>query len=225
MFRKPLMISLISILIMIAISTYVWLNLPDMEHYPLHWNAAGEADRFGSRNQVLINLAIFPLTGVIMTAFFLALPKIEPLRDNLLASLKAYNLVWISIMIFNIGLTYLIARTYIAPDGAALAVSPRVIVISISVLFIAIGNVMGKVRQNFFFGIRTPWTLSSELSWEKTHRIGGRLFVLVGLISIVAAISKPAIALHVFTALMIAMVIVLCAYSYLVWKADPDKRK
>lgn len=225
MFRKPLIISLICLVITIGMSTYVWLDLPDMHQYPVHWGPDGQPDAYGSKNAVLLNLAIFPIIAAFMTGLFWFLPKIEPLRENLLASHKAYSVTWILVSVFNIGLTYLIARSYLIKDGAALAVSPRLIVISMSILFIGIGNVMGKVRQNFFFGIRTPWTLSSELSWEKTHRIGGRLFVLTGLVSILVAIIKPNIAIRTFTVLMIAMVIALCVYSYIVWKNDPNKRK
>ena len=62
----------------------------------------------------------------------------------------------------------------------------RVMLIVLGVLMILIGNYIPKAKSNFFYGIKTPWTLSSEVSWRKTHRLGGKLFVLSGLISIVS---------------------------------------
>ena len=80
-------------------------------------------------------------------------------------------------------------------------------------------------RSIFFFGIRTPWTLTSESSWEKTHRLGGWGFVLTGVVSIVAALLTPDIAIWIFTGVMMVMVLFLCVYSYVIWKNDPDKRQ
>lgn len=225
MFRTPLIISATCILISLAISLYVWMNLPVMDHYPIHWNAKGEADGFGSKAAVAVTLLIFPLTTLFMTALFWALPKIEPLRNNLLASHKAYNATWIATMLFMVGLSILIALSYLTDNGAALAASPQIMVISMAILFIVIGNYLGKVRQNFMFGIRTPWTLTSEASWEKTHRLGAWGFVLTGLISIVAALVAPHIAIWIFTAVMMVMVLFLCVYSYVIWKNDPHKRQ
>jgi uncharacterized membrane protein len=87
------------------------------------------------------------------------------------------------------------------------------------------GNVLTTVRSNYMFGVRTPWTLSSELSWDKTHRLVGRLFVVAG-IGVFAA-SLLGQLLLVFWLLMGSVVVVLVvgfAYSYLVWRDDPDRR-
>ena len=94
----------------------------------------------------------------------------------------------------------------------------------LSVLFIFIGNVLGKVRQNFMLGIRTPWTLSSELSWEKTHRIGGRLMVLIGVMGLFLFFVFPKIAFPFVIIALLGIVVHCCIYSYNVWKNDPNKR-
>lgn len=225
MHRKPLIISFICLAICIGLAVYTAINLPEMDRYPLHWGADGQADRFGTRHEVLVSLALFPGMAFLMTLLFWFMPRIEPLRENLIESARAYNLVWILVMLFSVGLTGLISASYLTPGGAKLAVSPKLIVISLSVLFIGIGNVLGKVRQNFMFGIRTPWTLSSELSWEKTHRIGGRLFVCIGILSILTAIVASDMAQIVFTMSILGLVAVLFIYSYFIWKADPNKRQ
>jgi len=94
----------------------------------------------------------------------------------------------------------------------------------LSVLLIFIGNVLGKVRQNFMLGIRTPWTLSSEMSWEKTHRMGGRLFVLSGILGILLTIFLPKVAFPFILVAIFGIVLFSITYSYLIWKDDPNKR-
>jgi immunity protein, SdpI family len=93
----------------------------------------------------------------------------------------------------------------------------------VGVLFIVLGNFLGKIRPNWFVGIRTPWTLSSQLSWDKTHRLAGWLFVLMGILFFpVAAIQTTwsLITMLVIDAVCVAWLIV---YSYLVYRNDPHR--
>ncbi len=92
-------------------------------------------------------------------------------------------------------------------------------------VIIVTGNYLGKIRSNYFAGFRTPWTLSSELSWNKTHRLGGKLLFLLGVVLIAGSI----IVIGEFWAyfLLVASLlwtVVLVAYSYFIWKSDPDRR-
>ena len=82
---------------------------------------------------------------------------------------------------------------------------------------------MGKIRPNWFVGIRTPWTLSSELSWTKTHRLGGRLFVLVGIAPLASGFVGSTRGLLFGLAVVTGCVLWLLLYSYLVWRTDPEK--
>jgi len=159
-----------------------------------------------------------------MTALFYLMPKIEPLRQNLEDSRRAYHTVWMLTLGFLVIVGAFIAWAYMSPDEAKMRTSPRVVVIGISLLFIGVGNVMGKVRQNFMFGIRTPWTLSSELSWEKTHRLGARGFVAAGFASGLTAIILPRQAFLIMMLSVLAVVLFSLVYSYRVWKSDPNKR-
>ena len=94
---NPLIFSLLCIIALTGLSLSIWLNLPELEHYPIHWNAAGEADSFGSRKAVLFNLMIMPVTLIFNLGLFYILPKIEPLRQNLEDSRTAYILSLIHI--------------------------------------------------------------------------------------------------------------------------------
>lgn len=93
---------------------------------------------------------------------------------------------------------------------------------AIAVGLIILGNYMGKVRSNFFFGIRTPWTLSSDLSWNRTHRLGGKLLVLAGLVLLPLAIliDDPRLNAIIGGAIVTVVALVLVVYSYVVWRHD-----
>jgi uncharacterized membrane protein len=93
----------------------------------------------------------------------------------------------------------------------------------VGVLFVVLGNLMGKVRPNWFVGIRTPWTLSSKLSWTRTHRLGGWLFVLMGLALVGSGLAGSPAFLALAFALVVGCVLFLCVYSYFVWRGDPEK--
>ena len=113
----------------------------------------------------------------------------------------------------------------LAAVGSPLDVN-LVLSVATGLLFIVIGNVLGKVRSNFMFGVRTPWTLSSDLSWNKTHRLVGRLFVLLGLATIVVGVVGGTTAFVVVLLGGIGVVLVVAfVYSYQVWKSDPAKLK
>ena len=88
---------------------------------------------------------------------------------------------------------------------------------------VALGAVMGKIRPNFFFGIRTPWTLTSKRAWTRTHRLGGFVFIAVGLVGIVAGLLVPPAALIVDVGGILLGSAALAVYSWRVWLADPDR--
>ena len=100
----------------------------------------------------------------------------------------------------------------------------RFVIAGCGVLFFVKGNYLPKTRQNWFLGIRTPWTLSSEYAWEKTHRLAGRLFMIGGVICVIGAFMVDGIWL---VAMMLATILpaalISVAYSYFVWRSAPDK--
>lgn len=225
MSRKPIIFSLLCILGLVGFSLMTWLTLPELERYPIHWNSQGEADGFASRNAVFGVLMIIPVTQIFITAVFWFIPTIEPLRQNFEQSRPAYNLIWVVTMAFVTAAGLMIALMY--HDGGRISTEAPLkwVAGGLSLLFLFIGNVLGKVRQNFMLGIRTPWTLSSELSWEKTHRMGGRLFVLSGAIGILLAIFLPKLAFPLVITAILGAVLFSFVYSYLIWKGDPNKRR
>ena len=222
---KPLTFSIVCILVLTGFSLLTWITLPELERYPVHWNAKGIADDFAGRNAVLGVLMIMPVTLIFLTVLLHFIPKVEPLRQNFEDSRKAYHTIWIALTAFLTIIGILICLPYKTQDGNSGTLVIRAVGIGMSLLFIGIGNVLGTVRQNFMLGIRTPWSLSSELSWEKTHRLGGKLFVLSGVIGIIASALFPLKGLIAAVIAILASSLICAVYSYMVWKDDPHKRR
>jgi uncharacterized membrane protein len=83
-----------------------------------------------------------------------------------------------------------------------------------------IGNLLPRARPNWFIGIRTPWTLSSDRVWEKTHRVGGRAFVAGGLAILIAALVAPQWAHYVLVAVVVVCSLGAVLYSYIAWRRE-----
>jgi uncharacterized membrane protein len=96
----------------------------------------------------------------------------------------------------------------------------RVLPVALALMFAVFGNYMGKVRQNFFIGIRTPWTLSSERVWTRTHRLAGRLFVVVGAATLLVALVAPTAATAVVGFGVISAAVIAFVYSSFAFKQE-----
>ncbi len=213
--RTPLMISSILILAMFLMGGYAWMQLPADQQIPVHWNAAGEADRYGGKFEGLL---LLPLISVGVVALLAVIPRIDPKRINIERSGKAYGMVMIGTMFF---MTLIYITTTLTTLGYNLSLN-RILPVGMGVMFMIIGNYMGKVRQNYMFGIRTPWTIASELSWNKTHRVGGWMFFGFGLaLTLFGLLSSSATWVVPFIAMVALLVAILMGYSYFVWRNDP----
>ncbi len=146
---------------MFASAAWAWSRVPDQ--IPVHWNAAGEVDGYGGR---FMGLLLIPLVTLGMHLLFMVLPAIDPCRTNYEGFAKVYAIFRGAIIAFT-GAVY--AATTLVALGHRVDMG-RIITVSLGLLFIVLGSYLGKVRPNWFVGIRTPWTLSSRLSWRR--RIG-----------------------------------------------------
>lgn len=149
--------------------------LPDQ--IPTHWNIKGEIDDYGSKNFTALG---FPLIILGLYLLLTYLPLIDPRKENYVKFATTYNLIkWIIVLFMLVlyGLMLAVAMGY--PVKVDLVVRAGV-----SLLLIFLGNYLGKVRPNYFVGIRTPWTLADEEVWLKTHRFGAKVFVLTGVLGI-----------------------------------------
>ena len=204
----------ISLLIVAAgfiVSAVVYPRLP--ETIPTHWDFSGHPNGWSSRFWGAWLIPIF-LLG--MWALVRILPRIDPRGSNYAKFGGAFEAIIDTIMLFMLALHIVALR---AALGYRMQMQ-RILPIGVGVVLIVIGNLLPRARPNWFVGIRTPWTLSSDRVWEKTHRFGGRVFVAGGLIITIASllwVQEAHMVLFVVMALVASSVMI---YSYLEWKRE-----
>ena len=196
-------------------SAAVYSDLPD--RVPSHWNLSGEVDGWMSREW---GAFIMPLILVGLMAMFHLLPKIDPRGSNYDKFKGTYETVIITSMIFTLGVHLVMLAAALGKDVSMSRLMPA----GIGLLLVVLGNLMPRTRSNWFVGIRTPWTLSSDRVWERTHRFGGRLFVATGVIIMLAAVFVPSFSHAVMVTGAVCVSVLVLAYSYVTWRNDPEAR-
>jgi uncharacterized membrane protein len=186
-------------------SLWAWQYLP--ERVPIHWNISGEVDKYGSRNWRIV-VGFLPL---LIWGLMAWIPRIDPRRESFLKHAKAYGIFTLMIILT---LSVISVITLLAALGYGVDV-PKSMAWMIGLLLLVMGNYMGQIRPNFFVGIRTPWTLSSDETWRKTHRFGRIVFVVMGLLTILAGFLKPQWAFAVVIASVVGGTGLTVVYSYL----------
>lgn len=168
----------IAALFVIVASAAFLLALPSLPpRVPVHWNAMGQVDRLASP-WTLFAAGPGAMAGIM--ALFALLPLLSPRRFEV----ESFGQTYLAIMLIAVGLvgyTFLVALQ--AGRHGSIDV-PRALVGGLCVMSILLGNLLGKVRRNFYVGIRTPWTLASERVWYATHRMGARWIVATGAIGL-----------------------------------------
>lgn len=208
-------IPLLLIVAAVAVSIFYYPQLP--EKMATHWNARGEANGFSSR---LWGAWLMPLIMALIWLILRAIPHIDPRKANYEKFSGMYDALVILILAFMLLMHVVVLM---AASGTRVQME-RVMMPAVGVFIAVMGFLIPKAHPNWFVGIRTPWTLTSDLSWERTHKIGGTLFVILGILMIVSAFIAPQIAIWLLVAAALAITIFLFAYSYQVWKTDPLKR-
>ncbi len=199
------------ILVALGLSAALYSRLPDP--MPVHWGVSGEPDRFGSRFQ---GAFLMPIIMVALFALMQWLPSVDPRAKNIAKFRDSYDLIIGGLLAF---MTIL----HIVALGSALGwnVNPTSIVLaSLGALFVLLGNQLPRARSNFIFGIRTPWTLSSDAVWTRVHRVGGYAMVAGGLVTIAAAFLPPATGLAVALPSLLLSAFVPAIYSYVLWARE-----
>ena len=206
------------IVVMLALAAWgIWRVGPDAS-VPLHWDAAGNPNGYGP---AWMSFLLTPAIALGLVALFAVIPRIEPRRANLERSGSAYRTVALALMVLMLGVHVMVVLAGVGVDV------PVALVIGggVGLLFVVLGNVLTTVRSNFMFGVRTPWTLSSELAWDRTHRLVGRMFVVAGLLMVLASlIGSTTLVVALIIGFTVAVLVVAVGYSYRVWRDDPDRR-
>lgn len=200
-------------LLSFGITLLVYPNLPSQ--VPLHWNTAGEVDSYGTK-MVSLLMGALPVGLYFMMVY---LPRIDPKRENYAKHQGAYWMMQSAIILLFIALHWV---TIAIAMGYDLNVS-RLVTIGIGVLFMIIGNYMTQLRHNYFVGIKTPWTLANEEVWRKTHRVGGVVFVLTGILMGISTFLPKVLRGPLLVFIIFALVGGLFGYSYLIYRKIVQK--
>ncbi len=198
------------ILISFLISIYFYPRMP--EKIASHWNAQGQVNGYTSKFWGLF-LIPFLLSGLAL--FFIAIPRIDPLKANIEKFRKYYDGFIILFFIFM-----LLIQFQVIFWNVGVKISPNIVLpIGAGLLFFYAGILCENAKRNWFIGIRTPWTLSSDRIWEKTHKIGGKLLKLAGIISLNGIfLQKYAIFFIIVPAILVSVYTII--YSYFEYQRD-----
>ena len=212
--KKTEFIPVILILLSIIASFYFYSNFPNQ--VPTHWNYKGEVDAYSSK---AFGAFFFPLINIVLYLMFLVIPYIDPRKDRYKDFKKVYH-VFKGIFIAFMSLIYF----YASLAGLGYPVSINTVVpAAVGLLFIVIGNYMSKIKTNWFLGIRTPWTLSNEEVWNKTHRLGGKVFITMGVVMILGIFMPGETYWKIFPIMIIVLVFVPVVYSYFLYRKVEKK--
>lgn len=196
-------------LLCLGVGVWAYPKMPD--RVPTHWNFRGEVDGYSSRSFAVF---FFPALTLAMYALFLYLPHLDPRKASYKQFEGVYHLIMTAIIMFMNGI-YLI----IIMAGLGYVLNVGVLVrLAVSLMFVVIGDQLGRVKPNWFVGIKTPWTLSDEENWRRTHRFGAKTMVLGGVLSLVTLpFSGPAAAVLYFVLIM-GGVLAPALYSYVLFR-------
>jgi len=201
-------ILIVIVLISFITTIFVYNDLP--EEIPRQWGIDGEVNSYWGKEAVFFT-ALLPLILYLLMKF---LPKIDPKKESYKKHKKAYNMTIFTVIIFLIVIHWISIYVSLGHD-----INMQLLVnLGVGILFIVIGNYMGQIRHNYFFGIRNPWTLASEEVWKKTHRASSYVFVVLGILFIVSGFITGEIAIWLTIGGALVLVFFTTVYSYLVFR-------
>lgn len=195
----------------VLLTAFCYPSLP--EQIPMHWNIDGSVT-YNSKGQ------IFLMCGMAVFFAFMVdvLPKIDPRRKNYRKFDAYYDSFCVIMQIFMLAMNGIILLESFRPGTVSV---PMVTMTGVGILFLFIGNILPKIKSNFYMGIKTPWALSSDEVWRKTHRLGGKCFFLAGLFMLISAFlpSRKSVYLGTFLCVMTACILP-GIMSYIWWKRE-----
>ena len=198
-------------LVALAVTWYVWDQLPP--RMATHWDAFGHVNGYSSR---AFGGFLAPVLIVGLTLLFQVLPALDPRNANYPKFADTYWAIANAVVLF-VGIVHLMVLAYGLGYPVAMT---RVLPLGLGVLFIVLGNVLPRVEPNWFVGIRTPWTLSSDTVWRKTHRTGGWTFFLGGCALVVEGVIPLGSLWPAMIVTMAAVVLIPVVQSYVLWKGE-----
>lgn len=202
--KLSLSISIILILIGLFAGLFLSAQLPDP--MPSHWNAAGQVDGYMPK---VFGVWMMPVITFLLVLLLAFIPSLDPLKANVETFRSSYNLfllVFVGFMLY-VHLLVLFASLGWQFNMVTLMMP------AMGLLFIMIGYMMQNTKRNYFIGIRTPWTLSSDYVWDETHKLGAKTFMLAGVVVFFSSFFGVIGVFLMLVALLLGTLIPI-AYSY-----------
>jgi len=210
--KTTLIISLALILIAVIAGGIFWNQLPDQ--MASHWNANDQVD--GTMPKFW-GVFLMPIITAAMLILFLVLPGMDPLKANIAQFRETFNVFIVLIIAFML---YVHGLTLAWSLGFNNFKMSTAMLPFMGVLFIAIGFLMRKAKRNFFIGIRTPWTLSSDTVWDKTHQLGASLFMASGVLAMIGGLFGGMTAFWFLFVPVISTTVIVMVYSYILYRRE-----
>ncbi len=210
--RLTLFLGIVLILLAVVFSAAVYSHLPD--RMASHWGLNDEVNGTMSR---FWGAFLMPIIGAAMLGLFLLIPNIDPLKANIATFRPIFNGFIVAILAF---LLYVHVLTILWNLGYQSFRMSTVLLPGLGLIFIFAGLMMRQAKRNFFIGIRTPWTLSSDRVWDRTHRVGGVLFILCGLFALVGIFLPGVMAFLLLIIPLLAVTLFLMVYSYWLYQEE-----
>ena len=195
------------VVVAFAVPSFLYPSMP--EQVPSHWSIEGVADGFTPKpwGPFISTCAVLAIALV-----YVAIPRLSPKGFQIESFRSSYDAMMLTLAaamcVVSVSVAFASAG-YDMPVG-------RIVGVSVGLAIAVLGNLMGKVRKNFFVGIRTPWTLADDEVWLRTHRVAGVLFTCAGLLMACTAFTHVFVMVGIFAVLAAAIVPVL--YSYVCYR-------
>ena len=213
--KKTTPVIVAALLAQFALAAYFYPAMPDA--IVSHWGFSGEPNGYAPK---LVGLLVLPAVTTVMLLMFAAIPVIDPLSANIRKFRKQYDTFVAILVLFMLAL-----QADIVLWNVGVFVSPNFIFpVALGAMFYYLGVIFGSVKRNWFIGIRTPWTLSSERVWDETHRVAAKLFKAAGLVAMAGALV-PQYALYFVLVPVLAIVAFSFVYSYVRYARQEKRRR
>lgn len=192
----------------------LWNQLP--EQMASHWNINDQVDGYMSK---FWGVYMMPLVTIGMFLIFLIIPNIDPLKANIAEFRGTFNLFIAFIVGFMVYIHALTLRWNLGYTNLGIG---KAMLPAMGILFFIIGSMLRKAKRNWFIGIRTPWTLSSDNVWDKTHQLGATLFMISGVLAVIGGFIGGMVAFWFIMIPVLGTTIFLVVYSYVLYQKEAN---
>jgi uncharacterized membrane protein len=208
--KKALVFIVIALCFIVGFYSYYLMP----EQMASHWNEYGQVNGYVSRS---FGVFFFPILLLVLSLFLIYIPNLDPLKKNIEKFRDEYEMfvVWFTVFFF-----YVYVLTLLWNLGVVFNMN-IVLMPAMGLLFFFMGSLLNKAKRNYFIGIRTPWTLASDKVWDKTHKLGAKLFKAMGLITISSVFFSDYAFMFVFFPI-IFFTLYLVIYSYYEFKKENE---